>query len=310
MKTAAIMGFGVMGQAMGRKLLEAGITLRVFDNSPRALATAEAMGIRPSRNAAEACSDADPVAMLLPNPAAVDACMTSENGVLRGARPGTVVVDMSTVDPASTRRMAALARQAGLSYLDAPVLGRPGGVGHWALPVGGDAQALERCRDVLELVAAHLIPVGESGAGNVIKLLNQLMFNAINAMTAEMMAVAEHIGVSRKLLYETIVKSGAGTVSNLFIELGRKLADESYDTPTFTVDLLCKDLDLAVAMAESTGALPLLGRTIQSINTMAKAQGLGNKDTSIMWKTLLPLWPSRVAGGGSPNGVTIPIVDA
>ena len=289
MKDVAIIGFGIMGQALGRKFLDAGLSLRAFDLNSKAIAAASSMGIPTFGSPMEAAAGVELIILLLPNPAAVSECMTAENGLLAAPSPGTVIVDMSTVAPEGTRRMAALAEKAGLAFLDAPVLGRPSGVGRWALPVGGDAGALERCRAVLEIAAANVIHVGASGSGNVIKLLNQMMFNAINAMTAEMMAVAEHMGVSRKLLYETIVISKAGTVSNLFVELGRNVADENYDNPTFSVNLLCKDLELAVAMAETAGAAPPLALLIKSFNTKAREQGFGDKDTSVMWKVMKPL---------------------
>ena len=189
--------------------------------------------------------------------------------------------------------MAKLAKAKRVGYLDAPVLGRPISVGKWALPVGGEAKDLEACQLILELVASNIMHVGESGAGNKIKLLNQLMFSAINAMTAEMMAIAEKVGVSPKLLYQTITSSRAGTVSNLFTELGGNIVAENYDNPTLSVDLLCKDADLALEMAKEHGAPPLLGRTIQVINEMAHAQGLGSKDTSIMWQAFRPLWSKQ-----------------
>jgi 3-hydroxyisobutyrate dehydrogenase len=290
MKMVAIIGFGVMGKAMGQKLCEAGHSLRVFDVNHNAMRQAEAMGAQAASSPADAAKGADVIVLFLPNPTIVAECMTGEKGVLRSVRAGAVVVDMSTVEPGGTRRMAELAARQDVAYLDAPVLGRPSAVGRWALPIGGDAAAIERCRDILELAAAKIIPVGASGSGNTIKLLNQMMFNAINAMTAEMMAVADHMGVSRRLLYETITSSQAGTVSNLFVELGRNVVEETYDNPAFSVQLLCKDLDLAVGMADAAGAPPLLARLIQSINAMAKAQGYGDQDTSVLWKALLPQW--------------------
>ncbi len=191
---------------------------------------------------------------------------------------------------ATTGAMAALATERGVGYLDAPVLGRPSSVGKWALPVGGRKEHLDRCRPVLRLLAANIMHVGESGSGNKIKLLNQLMFGAINAITAEMMAVAERLGVSPKFLYDTIMASQAGTVSNLFIELGRKISSEDYENPTFSVDLLCKDVRLAIDMAREAGAPPLLARTVQFLNEVAQSQGLGGKDTSMMWKIYGPMW--------------------
>ena len=230
------------------------------------------------------------VLMFLPGPAQIIECVAGSTGLLQTAPSGAIIVDLSTVDPGTTRRMAALAGDKGIGYLDAPVLGRPASVGMWALPVGGRAEDLERCRPILAAVAARIMHIGESGAGNKIKLLNQLMFAAINAMTAEMMAVAERAGVPPTLLYETITFSQAGTVSNLFIELGKTLISGIYDEPTFSVDLLCKDVRLAIDMAKDHDAPPLLAGLIQFLNETARAQGFGPQDTAVMWKTCRSFW--------------------
>jgi len=168
--------------------------------------------------------------------------------------------------------------------------GATAGAATLATPVFHD---LEQCRPILELVAAKIFHIGESGSGNKVKLLNQLMFGAINAMTAEMMAVAEKIGISPKLLFETISSSQAATVSNLFKELGGRIAAENYENPTFTVNLLIKDVRLAVEMAKAGDAPPLLGRTVELINEIARAQGFGDNDTSIMWKSIRKIWEER-----------------
>jgi 3-hydroxyisobutyrate dehydrogenase len=135
-----------------------------------------------------------------------------------------------------------------------------------------------------------VLHVGQSGSGHKIKLLNQMMFGAINAMTAEMMAIAARIGIEPKLLYDTITASQAGTVSNLFKELGDRVTTDNYDNPTFTVDLLIKDIKLGVKMAKEGGAPPILGRTVELINEIAQAQGLGHFDTSIMWRCIHRMW--------------------
>jgi 3-hydroxyisobutyrate dehydrogenase/2-hydroxy-3-oxopropionate reductase len=205
-------------------------------------------------------------------------------------QPGTSIVDMSTSDPDISARMANLAEKKGVDFLDAPVLGRPVTVGQWALPVGGQEEAIERCRPVFKIFAAHIFHAGPAGAGHKIKLLNQLMFGAINAMTAEMMAIAEKVGIEPRRLFEIITASKAGTVSNLFKELGKRVAEGNYEDPTFTVDLLVKDIKLAVQMAKENNAPPLLARTIELINEVSQVQGLGNKDTSIMWTSYRGIW--------------------
>jgi len=278
MKKIALLGAGVMGSLAASRLLEKGYPLCVFDPFPQAQERARKAG------PAKAAEGADMVIMFLPGPAQIRDCVAGENGVLAVLAKGSVIVDHSTVDPETTKAMAALAQAKGVGYLDAPVLGRPAAVGKWALPTGGDQAHIETCREALSCYAGNIIPVGDSGAGNAIKLLNQLMFGAINAMTAEMMAIADKLGVSPKLLYETITASKAGTVSNLFGELGKRIADDDYENPAFSVNLLIKDVALAVDMAKAGNAPPVLGRTINYLNELARAQGLGSKDTSVMWK--------------------------
>jgi 3-hydroxyisobutyrate dehydrogenase/2-hydroxy-3-oxopropionate reductase len=149
---------------------------------------------------------------------------------------------------------------------------------------------------VLALLAPNIFHIGPSGSGNQVKLLNQLMFGAINAMTAEMMAIAEKVGVPPKLLYETITASQAGTVSNLFKELGARIAADDYANPTFSVDLLIKDVHLAVEMARSHGAPPILARSVEFLNEAARAQGLGSADTAAMWKCYRAFWGNGEGG--------------
>ncbi len=279
-----------MGLTAARKVLDGGHPLFVFDVAPKARERARSMGATVVERLSEVATNSEIVLMLLPGPREVEASVAGPDGLLTVAKPGSVIVDMSTVDPGTTRRMAQLTLEKQVGYLDAPVLGRPAAVGQWALPVGGEPRSVERCRPVFELFATRIFHVGESGTGHKIKLLNQLMFGAINAMTAEMMAVAESVGVSPKLLYETITASQAGTVSNLFKELGGRIAAENYSNPTFSVDLLVKDVGLALQMAKDHNAPPLLAQLVDFINQMAQAQGLGSEDTSIMWKSHRKMW--------------------
>lgn len=290
MEPIGLVGVGVMGRTVARKLIEGGQRVIGYDVSPACTQEAAALGVAIAPTLAEVARPAQVILMLLPGPAHVESCVAGPDGLLSAAAPGAVIVDMATSDPAVTVAMADLARRRGVGYVDAPVLGRPATVGKWALPAGGRAEDIERCRPVLACFAAHVPHVGPSGSGHKIKLLNQMMFGAINAMTAEMMAVAETVGIAPKLLFDTIMLSQAGTVSNLFKELGGRVAAENYSDPTFTVDLLIKDVKLGVQMAKQAGAPPILGRTVELINEMAQAQGFGGSDTSAMWQTYRRVW--------------------
>ena len=293
MDSVGLIGLGVMGSACAKRIIAAGYKLMVYDTSASAIHRAEEMGATGASDPADLADKCAIVLMLLPGPAEVARCVSGPGGLLAVERAGRVIVDMSTVDPETTQRMAELAHRQHTGYLDAPVLGRPIAAGNWALPVGGAPEDLDRCRPVLACVASTITHVGPSGTGNKIKLLNQLMFGAINAMTAEMMAIAAQVGIAPQLLYDTITASQAGTVSNLFKELGRHIVAEDYDNPAFSVDLLCKDVRLSIQMAESHQAPPLLARTVAQINQIAQVQGYGPKDTSVMWKCFGGMWGTK-----------------
>jgi 3-hydroxyisobutyrate dehydrogenase-like beta-hydroxyacid dehydrogenase len=121
------------------------------------------------------------------------------------------------------------------------------------------------------------------GAGNTVKLLNSLMFSAINAMTAEIMAVCKKVGLSPKAFFETVAVSNAATVSGLFQEVGAKIVARDF-APDFSVDLLCKDNGLAIAMAQASNATPIVASVIQVMNELARSRGLGAEDSSALVK--------------------------
>ncbi len=274
-----VIGLGTMGGRMVGALLDAGHEVIVHDVSTAAVERTVAVGAKPARSGVEVGAAAQVVLLSLPLPEDVVAVVTSEEGLLSRPADGLVVVDMSTVDPGTTRQLASRAAAVGVGYLDAPVLGRPDACGKWTLPIGGDSTIMERARPALEPLARTITHVGESGAGNAIKLINNLMFGAINAITVEAFAVAALVGVSPRQFYNTVVDSGAATVSNLFRQLGPKILEEDF-SPTFTVDLLQKDNRLAIAMVEDRQASVILGSAVTALNGLAQASGYGSEDTS------------------------------
>jgi 3-hydroxyisobutyrate dehydrogenase len=290
MKPIGIIGTGVMGLTVASKVITYGYKVCGYDNNQATSDKCRSCGLDMVRNSKEVAQNVNIVMLFLPGPDQVVECVASKNGLLSSLRPGAIIVDMSTIDPGTTTQMAIMASENKIGYLDAPILGRPATVGKWAIPVGGREEDLEICRPLFEIIAAKIFHVGPSGTGHKVKLLNQLMFGAINAMTAEMMAIASTLGIPPRILYETIASSQAGTISNLFLELGSRISKESYENATFTVDLLVKDLKLAVKMAEENHSPPILGKSVELINEIAQSQGFGSYDTSIMWKSYLKMW--------------------
>ena len=280
----AILGLGVMGRAAAARLVEAGHAVAAYDPAQDAAEVAADLGFAASPEPAAAVTEAEAVLLFLPGPAQIREVVS---GSVCGAAPaGAVIVDHSTADPQTARDMAEAAEAAGLDWVDAPVLGRPTAVGRWALPTGATPGALERVRPVLEAYAGTIFAVGGPGAGHTIKLLNQMMFGAINAMTAEMMATAQRLGVDPRRLYEIITASQAGTVSNLFRELGARIAEDQYEDPTFSVRLLEKDVRLGLEMARAAGGDPRLGAVVAALNEEAIAKGYGAQDSAVMWKAV------------------------
>lgn len=279
-----------MGTRAVAACIDAGKRVVVFDSVEGPRKRARELGARIAEHPVEVMQQSKVVLLFLPGPAQVRSCVSGSRGLLEAGAPGKTIIDMSTVDPAVSVEMSTAASAADTDYLDAPVLGRPDSVGDWALPVGGNPDVLEQVRPMLEILASKIYSTGPAGAGNRVKLLNQLMFGAINAVTAEMMAIASKLDISQRVLYETITQSEAGTVSNLFKELGRRVVEDHYTEPTFTVDLLVKDVRLASEMAMQAGAPPLLTRSVEFMNEAAQAAGLGGLDTSVMWKSVEGYW--------------------
>jgi 3-hydroxyisobutyrate dehydrogenase-like beta-hydroxyacid dehydrogenase len=285
-----IIGLGIMGGRMAGRLIEAGHRVVAFDVSPAAIENASAAGVTVAGSAAEVAGMVPVVLLSLPAPAHVERAVIGEDGLLTSPRDGLIVLDTSTVDPETTRRMAARAMAAGVAYLDAPVLGRPDSCGAWTFPVGGDEDALNRARPVLESLGTAIIHAGPPGTGNAIKLLNNLMFGGINAVTAEAMALCETIGVSPRTFFEIVADSGAATVSPLFHQTGRKIIERDFD-PTFTIDLMQKDVALATAMIGDRQNALTIGNAVLSLAAAAQADGLGGEDTSAVVK----VYASRLA---------------
>ena len=201
------------------------------------------------------------------------------------ASKGSIIIDTSTVDAETTITNAKEAYAFGISYLDSPILGRPSAVGNWTLPIGGDIESIESVRHVLETFASNIISVGALGTGNTIKLLNNLMFGAINSITCEVFSLCKRQSVDPKLFFDTISKSGAATVSKLFNELAPKIIDNDF-SPVFSINNLHKDVGLGMDMAMKSGIRLNISESGQQLNDLARREGFGDEDTSAIIKVL------------------------
>lgn len=273
-----LIGLGMMGRLMAEALVERDSSVIAVDPSPEAQQWARNHAIDIEASPRLLADRVDICLLSLPGPDQVRETVAGRDGILEGNR-AKVIVDLTTSQPETTRELAKTCAGNGVELIDAPVLGRPRSVGEWMLPVGGDQAALERARPTLEAFAAAIHHVGPVGSGHAVKLLNMLMFGAINAATAEALTLSSRVGVDPRVFCEVLLQSKAATVSGLFREIAPKIAQREF-SPIFTVDLLSKDVRLAVEMCEAEGAPPVLGSLVKLLNELALAQGLGQRDTS------------------------------
>ncbi|MEM2178272.1 MAG: NAD(P)-dependent oxidoreductase [Candidatus Methanomethylicaceae archaeon] len=280
-----LIGVGNMGSRMCEALLKAGYEVIVFDINPQAIERAIKMGAKSAKSSKEVAEQCLIILLSLPTPKDVEEVVIGENGILEGAKPGSLIIDLSTIDPFTTQKNAEIAKRKNVEYLDAPVLGRPDTCGQWTLPVGGSEEAFEKGRKVLEVLAKQVKHVGGPGSGNIIKLLNNVLFAVNNAAIAEIMVLGAKLGMNPKVLYETIAESPSVAKPKLFDQLVPRILKGNFET-VFSIDLLHKDLDLALELGRKTGVPLIVSRSAQIINEIAKAKGLGSEDTSAVIKVL------------------------
>jgi 3-hydroxyisobutyrate dehydrogenase-like beta-hydroxyacid dehydrogenase len=281
--SAGLLGLGAIGEIYCGHLRAAFPGLRVFDLDPGKVARSGAVAATSARELGAAC---EMVVVSLPDPAAVRAALGGDDGLLEGARPGTVVIDTSTVSPATSREIHALAAQSGVDYLDAPVSGgEPCQTGvdgaraaSMTFMVGGDERAFERARPVMEVLGSHFFHLGPAGSGSAVKLVSNLCSGIHALVAAEAFALGAACGFGPKRLAEVFQHTDAKSFFMTDYVLPRVVRGDV--APGFTVDLQLKDHRLAAELGAEHG-VPL------PFNTLAReawerlsAQGRGGNDVT------------------------------
>ncbi len=279
----ALIGTGRMGSAMARALTRAGLALIVHNRSrDRAVALGAELGARVADTPAEAASVADICLTMLADDAAVEAVYRGTGGLLAGARPETVLVDLSTVTPDTIRSLEAAARAAKVRLLDAPVSGSVATAesGQLTLMVGGEAGDLERARPALEPLAKAIVHVGPLGSGAAMKLAVNTVIFGLNEALAEGLVLAEAAGIDRSLAYDVIAESAVGAP---FVGYKRAAFVEPDRTPVaFALGLAEKDLGLIAALAESLGVPMPQSRTNLEVVRAARGDVGAGADFSMV----------------------------
>jgi 3-hydroxyisobutyrate dehydrogenase len=287
-------GTGTMGQPMLANLVRKGFEALAYDVVPAALDAAAKLGAKRAGSVREAAAECDLVITMLPSSANVEAVYLGPAGIIESAMAGRLCVDMSTIDPGTSQRVAARLKEQGVRFLDAPVSGGVGGAvaGTLAIMVGGDAADLEEARPALAAMGSNIIHVGAVGAGEVAKLCNNLISGSALVAVAEAFRIGEAFGVDPKILTDVIAKSSGAT---WVMEHGHpvpgvnpKTASSRDYAPGFMTDLMAKDLGLAVSAAREKRVPVVVAPAAQQLYRMASSHGLGRKDFSSVYQFLKP----------------------
>jgi 3-hydroxyisobutyrate dehydrogenase-like beta-hydroxyacid dehydrogenase len=277
----AVLGAGNMAGAMVGTLRRAGFDVTVWNRTgERAEAVAGAHGAGTATTVAEAVRAGDVVLSSLADDEAVLSTYLGDDGAVAAARADQVVLEMSTVAPETSRRVGEAVAAAGASFLDAPVSGSVPTVekGELTIMVGGDAEALERARPVLEALASKIFHVGEIGAGATVKLAVNALVHAIDVGLSEALVLAEKAGVDRSAAYDVFA---AGAAAAPFVLYKRAAFEDPDHAPlTFTLDLMGKDLELILALAKAVNAPMAQSERNREIVERAIAAGFAGRDLS------------------------------
>jgi 2-hydroxy-3-oxopropionate reductase len=268
-------GLGVMGRPMAANLLAAGVRLLVHNRSRAAQETLVAQGAAGAASPAEVARQAGVIITMLSDDAAVREVVGGQ--LLPAARPGTLIVDMSTVSPALSRDLAAQARERGAALLDAPVSGGDVGArqGTLSIMAGGEADDLERARPLLEVLGATIVHCGPAGAGQVVKACNQVLVAITIAGVSEALVLGSKLGVAPETVLDVL---SAGLAGNRVMEVRRDNFLRQEFPPGFRVDLHHKDLEIALASAGQADVPLALTALTQQLFRQLRAAGRGGED--------------------------------
>ena len=282
----AVIGAGIMGSAIATRLIERGLAVTVFDLDREKVAALTGKGAVAAASVAGATAESDYIILSLNHANIVKAVVFGEGGVASAASPDKLLIDMSSIDPGETRKLSEkLAAKTGMKWVDCPLSGGvPGALaGRLAIMAGGDNEDFERARNVMQHLAANYTLMGPNGAGQTVKLINQLFCAVQFQAVAEAVKLAEAGGVDAAAIPAAL--KGGRADSAILQEFMGKFAARDY-TPTGRIDNMMKDLDSLQSFAMTTRTpLPMTGQLVE-IHRLLVAAGLGPRDSAEMMRLL------------------------
>jgi 3-hydroxyisobutyrate dehydrogenase len=278
-------GLGIMGSGMTHNLLRASVDLTVYNRSPERMQPLANAGAATAASPAELAAAVDVVFLCVSDTPDVEQVLLGDDGVLQGAKSGSLVVDMSTISPAATRQLAARLAEEGVAMIDAPVSGGSEGAakGTLSIMVGGEAADVERARPYLAAMGSTITHLGPIGSGQSCKLVNQILVVVNMLAAAEALVFAEASGLDLERTLEAVGGGAAG--SWMLANRGPQAIRRDW-RPGFTIDLQQKDLRLVLESADQTGAPVLATSVVFQLYRTLQREGLGGEGNHALIKAL------------------------
>ena len=299
MEKLGFIGVGMMGKPMAKNLLKAGYELTVLDLNSVAVDELVSQGAVRAGSAAEVVSRCRTVITMLPGSAEVENVVCGEGGLLSVVNAEHLIVDMSTIDPLVSNRLAREVASAGGQMIDAPVSGGEVGAmnGTLTIMIGGPKATFDCCRDVLAVMGSNLIHAGdEVGMGGKVKLVNNMITGISMIATSEAFLTGLKAGLSMDTMVN-VVSASSGATWPLLNHFPNTVLKNQYE-PGFMLDLMYKDMGLALGLANDVGMPVPVGGLVRQIYQSGRAVGLGRKDFSVMWEEM-----AKAAGLHQSTGI-------
>jgi 3-hydroxyisobutyrate dehydrogenase len=295
--SVGFIGVGNMGNPMAANVLKAGFPMTVFDLNPKAVENLVQGGAKAAKSAAEVVEVSDVVFTSLPASPDVEKAYLEPGGLIERARPGTVLIDLSSVLPSTPRKIEPVARAKGVGFLEAPVSGGVTGAaaGTLAIMVGGDAETLQKVERILKPIGPNIFHVGPVGAGNTIKAINNMMASVNSLAMMEGVAVGAKAGLDPMLVYEIVKASSGG--SKALERIPRAIVPRNFE-PGFKVALMNKDLETFNTIAKELHVPVSFSNVAQRYQQAAMAAGLSEQDTTAAMLIIEKLACIQVSKGG------------
>ncbi len=288
-------GLGIMGHGMAHNLLKAGFDLAVWNRTTSKMDEFIEAGAHAASSPAEVAAQADIILICVSDTPDVEAVTYGDDGVAAGISAGKLVIDHSTISPQTTLELAAAINETGAHWLDAPISGGSEGAakGTLSIMIGGEAAQVKRARPVLDAMGKTITHVGEQGAGQMVKLVNQILVVVTGLAVSEAMVFAQAGGLDLNRTLSAVEGGAAG--SWMLSNRGVQMIERDW-RPGFTIDLQQKDLRLVLEAADQLG-VPMLGTaTVFQLYRTLQRQGLGEQGNHALVKALEQLSGVRVAG--------------